>query len=346
MRLCFLGDGRSIHMKKWMQYFQDTNEVHLISMDYRDRMLDMGPKIEVHLVPRKFPNFPFNGRLIKRLVEEIKPDILHAHFATHYGYWGARTGFHPFVLSTWGDDVLIHPRNIFLRPSVLAAIRGADLITTDGYNSRDAMIALQPKRTLNISIVSHGVKIRDYENHWNDLSNVVIYMRGFEPVYDWKTFVKVVPLVIKEIPEVQFLVLGGGHEEKKAKKALVQYSQVDWIGQVPHSVASKYLGMSDVYVSTAISEGGFALSMIEAMASGVVPVVTRVGDNAYAKGLFMGSVCSTDNPRNVANAIVYWLRNPNERLEAAKYNMKFVELVQDYRINMDKMDKLYRGLLK
>ena len=39
----------------------------------------------------------------------MRPDLLNTHFLTGYGYWGHFSGFHPNVLTVWGDDVYVTP---------------------------------------------------------------------------------------------------------------------------------------------------------------------------------------------------------------------------------------------
>jgi len=342
MKLCYLADGRSIHTKRWVEYFARNNEVHLITMDYPTGKLDIDVH-ETHYLPYGYTSV-LNEMKVKRIVRDVEPDILHAHFATHYGYWGACTNFHPFVVSCWGDDVLIHPHKFFLRNLVHVALYGADLITCDGVNSalavRDIIDTVDK-----INIIPHGVDLTRFKVHYNQSSKVVIYMRGFEPVYDWKTFFEVVTIVHKEVPSAVFYIIGGGSEVEIAKP-LMDRLPVRYLGQVMYGQIPYYLGMSDVYVSTSKSEGGLALSMIEAMASGVVPVVTDVGDNSktIVNGV-NGSVCEVGNVDDISRSVIALLKDSKLRKTIGETNRKWVEKNQDYEVCMGMMDQLYRGLL-
>jgi len=42
---------------------------------------------------------------IRRLIKKIKPDIVHAHYVTQYGFCGAFSGFHPFIVSPGESDI-------------------------------------------------------------------------------------------------------------------------------------------------------------------------------------------------------------------------------------------------
>jgi len=42
---------------------------------------------------------------VRRLLGRIKPDIVHAHYATGYGLLGSLAASSPYVLSVWGSDI-------------------------------------------------------------------------------------------------------------------------------------------------------------------------------------------------------------------------------------------------
>jgi glycosyltransferase involved in cell wall biosynthesis len=342
MKLCYLADNRSIHTKRWVEYFSKLHEVHLISMDYPDSQLDINVH-ELHLIPFDVKRRFLNEFKVKRLVQDIQPDILHAHFATQYGYWGACSGFHPFVVSCWGDDILIHPHKWPLSMLVKKALKDADLVTCDGRNS---VVAAGELTKAPRYIIPHGIDLTRFKVHYNPASKVVIYMRGFEPVYDWKVFMTVVNRVLDEVSDARFIVIGTGSEMKEAISYMEMIPQIEYCGKVPYDRIPSYLDQADVYVSTANSEGGLALSMIEAMASGVIPVVTDVGDNETIITNFInGFVCPVGNSELLSRRVIQLLEEPKRRHFMIKGNREWVEREQDYNLCMEQMGHLYEALL-
>ena len=114
MKICVFGDAKSIHIQKWCFFLVNEGfEVHLISFSE----IDLNG-IFVNYVHSG--NIKINGgnwkvllsyRKVKQLIKSIKPDILNAHYATSYGITGALLGFHPYVITAHGSDVLIAPNN-------------------------------------------------------------------------------------------------------------------------------------------------------------------------------------------------------------------------------------------
>ena len=71
------------------------------------------------------------------------PDIVHAHYVTSYGFLAAAAKLHPLVLTAWGTDVLISPREsrlalLFAR----YAVRHADEVTTVAEHMNASVAAL------------------------------------------------------------------------------------------------------------------------------------------------------------------------------------------------------------
>lgn len=75
----------------------------------------------------------FKAGKVKKLIVEHKPDLIHAHYATHYGVMAALQWKVPFVQALWGNDVLYEPLNLgkgrvaFLRFLLRFVVRRAAL---------------------------------------------------------------------------------------------------------------------------------------------------------------------------------------------------------------------------
>lgn len=366
MIICFLADIRSIHTKRWIDYFVRGNEIHLISLDYSPEEMNsvsledyVRTGVHIHILPRSFPSVVLNSRRVRKLIDRIRPDLVHAHFITQYGYWGARSGFHPFVLSGWGDDVLIHPKKPVLSYFVNYALKSADTITCDGKNSLNAILDLGIARD-KIQLIYHGVDTKKFSpvkrdpdlffqifgNSWP----VVTCIRGFNPIYNPETFIRAIPLIINDVPETNFLIGGKGFEETRIRALadnLGVSRYIRFCGQIPHEKIPPYLASSDVYVSVSLSDGGVAVSTFEAMASGVAVVVSDVGDTRlWIHDHENGFVVPVRSPAIVAEKVVSLLLNPALRAIYGQSNRTLIEQQQNYYKEMEKVHTLYKDLVK
>ncbi len=121
------------------------------------------------------------------------------------------------------------------------------------------------------------------------------------------------------LPEnVSLLVIGVGEEENRLKKLALDLEvkdRVKFLGFITHNEIVKYLSVSDVFVRPSRSEG-FGNSFIEAMASGIPVVATPVGGIVdFIDDKETGLFCTTDNPKSIAEAVLYYL---NDKISSEK----------------------------
>lgn len=363
MRICYIAPAESIHTQKWVKYFAGRGyEVHLIS-----RKPFEGNGIEnvrlYQLASFRYPillRYPYDTIGIRRLITRIKPDILHVHYATGYGLLGALSGFHPFILSVWGSDVLVAPRqSIVYKLVVELAIRRADVIHCDADHILAPLIKLGAKPE-KVKLIFFGVdtqkfrptqvngKLRQELGLFD--APTVISVRSLEPIYDIETLINSIPLVLKEVPEAKFVIVGGGSQEAKLKEqaeSLGISQSVLFTGRIPNDELPRYLSSADIYVSTSLSDAGLASSTAEAMSCGLPVIVTDFGDNRkwVADGT-NGFLIPLRNPEVLASKIVYLVRNKEISDKFGVINRQIIEERNDWQKEMRKIEELYETFLK
>ncbi len=255
MKLCFLAGANSIHSKRWIKYFADRGyKVYLISLK-PESSNDFG-KVKLYLI-KKIRYTPILASHLlnllpvliqmKILIKKIKPDILHAHCVGGYGWLGALSGFHPLIITAWGDDVLIDPKKSKINKILTKfALKKADLITCNGKPLEKEMMRLgvDPKKikfiywATDIYQFKPGIKNKKLRRKLEIFdSPMIISLRSFETIYDVETLIRCVPLVLKEIPRAKFVVAGKGSQElrlKKLAKSLGVFSNIKFVGWIPH----------------------------------------------------------------------------------------------------------------
>jgi glycosyltransferase involved in cell wall biosynthesis len=361
MRICYIAEAISIHTQRWVKYFADRGyEVHLISpMPLGDG--DIG-NAELHVLKRFPPqiriiSFVINLLLyvvqIRQLIRKIKPHILHAHFITDCGFWGALSGFHPFVLSAWGSDILVWPnKSRIYRSMVGFALKRADLILATGENMIEPMIKLGADIS-KINYILHGSvdtkkfipKDKSQKEEYRIFdSPVVMSIRSLDPIYDLETLIRSIPLALEQIPEVKFIIAGEGVQKNYLKDLAMSLDVLDsisFVGHLPHDQIPSYLASADVYVSTSLSDGT-STSLIEAMSCGLTPVVTNVGDiEKWIANGETGFVIPVKRPDLLAEKIVYLLNNEELRDKMGKANRRLVEEKADYEKEWKKVENTY-----
>ena len=285
VKLCFIADGRSIHTQRWVGYFADRHEIHLITYD------PMGLEIEgviEHVVGSLFRNlylsfWPRHLR-IARIVREIQPDLVHAHFITKYGFHLPFLNVRPTVVSAWGDDVLILPQ----RSRIIAAFTGAvlnrtDLIYAVSQNIKSHLASDFGIAEAKIRYMPFGIDTRMFcpgtpkVEETSEIS--VLCNRGFFPVYDIRTLVEGFHWAHLRDERLRLILKGGGPEKDAIRELVRSLGVGDVVSFRERSLYTEVprdYQQADIFVSTALSDGT-PVSLLEAMASGLPCIATDVG---------------------------------------------------------------------
>jgi len=360
MKICFLGNAESVHTQRWVRCFAAKgHDIHLLSFSYEPI-----EDVSVHKIPKitrfRVIAFPFRVYQIRKIIGRIHPAILHVHTVSPLGIYGAFLGFHPLVLTAWGSDVLIGPKQSKLFKYVVEyALKKADCVTCDAEHMIGVLteLGVNPEK---INPIYFGTDTRKFspEQRSNTPkeelgilhSPVIISLRSLEPIYDVESLIKAVPLVLNEIPSTTFIIAGDGSQKAELKglaESLGISDSIRFVGFIPNDELPQYLASSDVYVSTSLSDAGLAASTAEAMACGLPVIVTDFGDNSkWIKDDINGFVVPTKSPETLASKIIYLLQHEDKKREFGQAGRKVIEERNNYEREMGKMEKLYNELIE
>jgi glycosyltransferase involved in cell wall biosynthesis len=366
MHICYLADIRSIHTRRWIEYFAPHHRVTLVTLDYPEtpellahRSFYDSIGVDVITTPYTFPSIVLAPMRIRSILKRLDPDVVHAHYATHYGFCAAFSGF-SYALTLWGSDIFQDPKkNPLFRYMVTKALRDADVITCDGMNYLPAIHDLGGDEK-KVHIIHHGVDIalfhpakRNRDLFTGLLSNpndpVVIDIRGFRSVYNAETLIRAVPHVLKEIPDAKFIMGGEGEEKAQNQDLAASLGVADsvfFVGWIRHDEQLPgFLSSADVYVSTSLSDGGAVVSTLEALAAGLPVVVTDSGDHAlWVQNGVNGFIIPKKDSQTLARKIVYLLRNEDSRIRFGATSRRIAEEKAGSDTQMKEMGMIYNRL--
>lgn len=368
MKICYVADAESAHTQRWVRYFADIgHDVHLISTT----SVAGGSigKVKLHVIKMIRPHirvvsFPakvlYSIIQVRKFIKEIEPDILHAHYITDFGFLGVLSSFHPFVMSAWGSDVRYDAKhNRIIKILAQYILKNADVVHVDADHMRDELIRLGVEKE-KIRIIYYGTDTKRHSPEKKDESlkqklgfadlPTVISTRNLEPIYDVESFVNAMPLILKEDPDVRFIIAGDGTQRdylKDLAKSLGVSEYIRFVGHIPSNELPRYLASSDIYVSTAFSDGGLASSTAEAMACQLPVVITDFGDNRkWVKDSVNGFLVPLKSPEEIASKIIFLLKNEKMRLEFGQVSRQIIEERSEREKEMRKVESLYIELVQ
>ena len=367
MKICYIGSLGSMHTERWMSYFSEAgHEVHLITSG---ELSAVGiENVKLHSLKRFGPRIRIINYLInslplviqfKRLVKDINPDIIHAHYIMDITLLGAISGFRPFIVTPWGSDVLIAPKKSkILWWVVKYTLKKADCITCDAEHVREALIELgaEPQK---IYRIYWGTDTRKFnpgmrsEKLRKELgifdSPMIISSRRLKPLYDVGSLITAIPMVLKEVPEAKFVIAGTGTQDAELKglaKSLGVWDSIRFVGGIPSDEFPKYLASADIYVCTSLSDGGLAISTKEAMACELPVIVTDFGDNVkWIENGANGFAIPLKDPKSLAEKIIYLIEHGDVRMKFGELGRKLVKERFEYDKELKKVENIYEQLI-
>jgi L-malate glycosyltransferase len=366
MRLAHLGDPNSIHVRRWLSWFAERgHEVTLIEGFGTEVEPGLDPRIRVARFRAGRSPLPGLGtwrtrRALRAVLEDARAELLHAHFVRRFGWQAAAAGFHPFVVSGWGSDVLVgHLRTWRVRLRDRRTLRSADLVTVTNAFMRDAIVANGARRD-RVALVQHGVDTTRFHPGLPDESilqahglvdrTIVLSPRAIRPLYRHAT---VLAAFAVGSDENAVLVMSAVDADpatlERVRRQAVELGIgdrmriLDRIG--PDELPDLYRAAA-VVVSVPESDS-FPVTLQEAMASGV-PLV--VGDlpptRAVLAGIAPESLVPIGDSEATAIAMRRALRmSDDDRARTASALREWAVREADYETNMARMETLYRELI-
>ena len=347
MKICFVAEANSAHIEKWCGYFLGRgHEVHVISFTPGDipgaviHHLDLGLSGEEGDLSKL--KYLTQGRRIRKLVEEIRPDVVNVHYATSYGAAVALSGLKGYVLSVWGSDVYDFPKKSFLHNSLLRySLAHADCIMS---TSRAMAKETRHYTDKKILITPFGVdtefftpKRRSRLPGFVDERFIIGTAKKLEPKYGIDDLLRAAAIIREKRPgiDLRLMIAGTGtHEEeyKKLSEELGLAERTAWRGFISREEVAKLWANLDVAVipSTLDSES-FGVAAVEAEASGVPVVISDVpGLMEATRPGYTALVVRRQNPEQLADELIRLHDDPELRSRLGRNGRRYVQKRYEY----------------
>ena len=362
MRILFIADSSNVHGYRWIRFFADRgHEVHWISLDKIDSSFSIENinYIEVIKSSNKYLNAILCLPELVSLIRNIDPEVANAHYAGLYGMAATLTVNVPLVITAWGSDVIFAEKSWVFGPMVRYMLRKASLVTCDANHMYERIKKLgvdkEKIRIINFGVNTEELIKRDREIEHTDFmgimaaDKIVLSLRNHQPIYDVETLINSIPAVIKEIPQVKFIIAGSGATTEKLRclaKDIDVLEHIVFTGRYDKDQMKKLLAAADIYISTSLSDAGIAASTAEAMAAELPVVITNTGENElWIDQGENGFLFAAGNSKDVAKNILLLLKDNPLRERIGALGRKTIVDRNDHKNEMKKMESQYYRIL-
>ena len=339
MRVIWLADSTSPHVKRWLTALQE-----------------LGVDVQLYSLVKRRPRFLYVFDLISMLIRIRREptSVVHAHFASSYGVISSFLAPRfPVVLSVWGSDVLVTPNiNRLYRFLVKRALLKANVCIA---NSQYLASAASSVADLSYKTIPFGVKLDSFpftprESSLVSRETFVIGVsKRLHLVAGIDVLLNAFAIASRQTDvDLILLIVGDGPEEKRlktlSKKLDIEHS-VQWCGWCEPDEVSGFYKKMDLAVFPSRVEG-LSVATIEAMASGVPVLAAAQGGlvDLVGKDQLRGSLFNLDE-ESLSQVIVDSVINYDSLLVKAKNARVFVEENFDIRRNAAQLVCTYKSLI-
>ncbi len=335
MKICFLAPANSAHTIKWCNYFTSRgHEVHVIS--FTEGTID---GVQIHQIKNQASAgggdlqklfYLTSFRKVIKLVDQIAPDVINAHYATSYGTVAALAGLKNYALSVWGSDIFDFPKRSPLHRWMLkySLSRAKYLFSTSQAMADEA--ALYTDKPFEITPFGVDMELFTPKKRTRTDDDVFVLgtVKGLAPAYGIDTFLRAVHLVKQQHPEIPIRVrIAGKGPAEEAYRALAQELGIGeittWLGFIPQEQAAAEWANMDVAVVCSNSES-FGVSAVEAQASGCAVIISDIpGLMEATKPNHTSLVVPCKDERALADTIVCLFRDRELRQRLGKAGRTF-----------------------
>lgn len=293
-RLIYFSRDYTNHDLRFLSALAKTDyEVYYLRLERRREQLEDRPlPVEVHQVKwvggRRTVSLADGPRLLsdlRRVIKEIKPDLIHAGPIQRGALLVALSGYKPLISASWGYDLLHDAdRNLYWRYATKYTLKRSALLIGDCETVRNKAVKYGMPND-RIVTFPWGIDLDefvpgDFPFQSSD-QFTLLSTRNWEPVYGVEILAKAFVKAALQNEELRLIMLGNGSLANRLRQIFANGEVTDRVvfpGQVSHTNLPDYFRLSDAYVSASRTDGS-SISLIEALASGRPAIVSDIPGN-------------------------------------------------------------------
>lgn len=353
MRILFFADAASVHTRRWVAAAAERGARCIVIT--RQSAEVPGAQEVITIAPGQdklswFKALPEVRRVARRLGQTFQPDLVHGHYVTSYGLWAAACGLPvPKVLTAWGSDILVTPRESRLMRWVVGwSLRRADLITADSLDMVEDIARYHPSAP--VHQILWGADTDRFVPGTPGTDFEVVSLRSWEPNYNIDLIIEAFARFVTMRPHshARLHLLGGGPmeaalQERVASLRLLQ--QVRFHGRVGDQAMVDAIQRSRVSVSVPSSDAT-SVSVLESMACGLPIIASDLPANRQWIDERGGWIVPVRDIDALTEAFVAVHDQPAQAMARGAHNRERVIREASRRGQMDRMWQLYEQVIK
>lgn len=293
MRILYFSLGYSTHDYRFLKAISDGgHDVHFVQLEGNWRQVESRSIPEnVNQVIWKGGREPFAWRKLpalvmdfKRLLRDLKPDLVHAGPIQTCAFIAVLAGARPILTMSWGFDLMddVH-KGWTWKFATKYTLKRSTFFTSDANVTKDKAVAygMNPEKTI---VFPWGVDLGHFtkkEEREKKDGFVLFCNRSWETRYGVDVLARAFVKVAQQRDDIRLILLGGGSQGAKLRKIFQNGGVEEYVtfgGQISQTDLPRWYHMADLYISPSHVDGS-SVSLMEALACGLPCLVSDIPAN-------------------------------------------------------------------
>ena len=305
------------------------------------------------------------GLKLSYLFWKEKPDIVHINTPFNSFFPIIMRFFYPntkFIYTSHNPSWTVPDKelsffNILIEKIESFVMRRSDVVVAVSNTMKEGFIKKAKLSRTKIKVIYNFVDTKifspRYGKVWKKKNRlkgpIVLYVGKLTETKGVSYLIRSIPYVAKEIPNVNFVFVGGSYYGKKDNPYLDMIDKLEiknnvfFVGPVNEKELPLIYSSADVFVLPSMREA-FGLVVVEALSSGVPVIVSKLQVFNEILNNEVGFYVPRNSPKHIACAIIKLLKDNNVRKKMSK-NAKKRAIKFDKIKQIKKYKILYESLL-
>jgi len=361
MKLIYFSLGYSTHDYRFLKALSDGgHEVYFVQLEGNRRQVESRSAPEnVNQVIWKGGREDFTWRKLpalvldfKRLLRDIKPDLVHAGPIQTCAFIAILAGASPLLTMSWGFDLMddVH-KGWMWEFATKYTLERSTFFTSDANVTKDKAVAygMNPEKTI---VFPWGVDLEHFrmksaEGSMAKEGFVLFCNRSWETRYGVDVLARAFVKVAQQRDDIRLLLLSGGSQGANIRKTLQGGGVEEYVtfgGQISQTDLPRWYHMADLYISPSHVDGS-SVSLMEALACGLPCLVSDIPANQeWVFENKNGWLFRDGDADHLAEKILVAMNRRENLPEIGRASRSEAEKRADWKKNAEALMEVYRSL--
>jgi glycosyltransferase involved in cell wall biosynthesis len=291
-------------------------------------------------------HYLLSGLQARRLFRRLRPDVVHGHYVTSAGVVCLLAGYRPYILTAHGSDLLVAGSSPLWRPVLKRAFRRSAMLNTVSQELTDKARSLGvPAERLLLSTLGIDLGRFPWQARAAPAGPVrLVCTRMLDDLYDPWTILEACRILRERQVPFRLTFAANGPLEPAVRERIRAEGLAECVtllGGYRNQDLPAILAGHDVFISASRWDGT-SICLLEAMACGLVPVMSRIPSNlAWLEDGRTAAMFDCGDAEGLARAVAGVAARFADWGIAVRENRRVVEARADRRDNMLRLEEWY-----